>query len=1136
MLNRVYNFLSSMKFATLMLLLFAFASGYATFIERDFGTASANAIIYRAWWFELIQILLCVSLVLNMFKFKLFRKEKLATLSFHLSFVLIILGAGITRYVGFEGRMKIETNESKNSFMSDNMFLQIDVHDTVKQLKLDKQLNLSSITRKFDKTPVLNKLFSNYFKVNSNNFLQDFSSKPKFSEDFSIEYVDFLTNIIDSKIGGVILNAKNNTLKSGTQVSLKDMKELKIENNSVKQFKSKKFTVNNQKDSSINFILKSTFPLNSKIGCISDVYDILVQKMPPDPNDIGSFYPCGTFFELDKMSLLTVYNNITDSVGEKFVFTNFYFEDTVMYSSSSNMDMRENDYRTQDALIVDVKVNDKIKRDTLRGSPANRSTPSIFKLGELYFTLSYGPKFYQLPFNIKLDKAETVHYAGSKNPSSYKSHVTVEHSKNVFSDSIYMNNILNYDGYRFYQASIAEDDSFTVLSVNHDWLGTLVSYIGYFFMMLGMIMVFFSQKTRFKNLSKRLNKLKNPVFFILLCFCVHPAQALHNSHQNHSNQLSENEKQLVDSENYDKFLAKYEIDATHAKKFDRLLLQHAGRIKPMSTYSVEVIRKFSRKEKLYDLTPSQTILGIMCFPHIWNHVPIFKVENQQLINDMDSENELVSYNQISKIVTYEEAKKAYATLDIEKSKRDKEILKLWERRYIYEQISLIGDENFSNQLFAIFPVKNDEKWKTLLSYDTIQNRGKIIPLFFPKEKDANSIFLEIQSKPRQIQKVFFDLANKKSSDFLKLYAYQLKMSHKNDDYSFSDNTLKFMIDYQNKTGTNLIPEKWKIDLEILYNKVNIFHQLFKLYFFAGFISLVLVILNMFYIKKWIQKSIFVLKWIIFSGFLLHTLGLISRWIISNHAPWTNGYEAMIYTVWATMLAAIIFSKKSALTLATTTLVSSMLLLFAFISSLDPTITNVVPVLNSYWLMIHVSIIVASYGFLIMGGFLGLLCILLILFKTLKSKNIIDYNISKLTIINEKSLMIGLFMLTIGTFLGGVWANESWGRYWGWDAKETWALVSVLVYAFILHMRFIPSLKSKFSFNVASMFAVFSVLMTYFGVNYLLSGLHSYAAADEKVTIPNYIYITFGSLVLLSVLASIKQRYLDKIEIKISDKK
>ena len=135
------------------------------------------------------------------------------------------------------------------------------------------------------------------------------------------------------------------------------------------------------------------------------------------------------------------------------------------------------------------------------------------------------------------------------------------------------------------------------------------------------------------------------------------------------------------------------------------------------------------------------------------------------------------------------------------------------------------------------------------------------------------------------------------------------MSHKDDDYSFSDNTLKGMMNYQNKIGANLIPEKWKIDLEILYNKVNIFHQLFKLYFFAGLISLVLVILNMFYIREMDSEINSYFKMDYFSGFILHTLGLISRWIISNHAPWTNGYEAMIYTVWATMLAAIIFSKK-----------------------------------------------------------------------------------------------------------------------------------------------------------------------------------------------------------------------------------
>jgi len=278
---------------------------------------------------------------------------------------------------------------------------------------------------------------------------------------------------------------------------------------------------------------------------------------------------------------------------------------------------------------------------------------------------------------------------------------------------------------------------------------------------------------------------------------------------------------------------------------------------------------------------------------------------------------------------------------------------------------------------------------------------------------------------------------------------------------------------------------------------------------------------MFYNKKWINKSIRIIKWIIISGIFIHTLGLVARWIISDHAPWTNGYEAMIYTVWATMLAGLIFSRKSDLTLSATTLVSSMLLLFTWISYLDPTITNVVPVLNSYWLMIHVSVIVSSYGFLIMGGFLGLLSLILMIFKSNKNKEIINSKISELTIINEKTLIIGLFMLTIGTFLGGVWANESWGRYWGWDPKETWALVSILVYAFILHMRFVPGLQGKYTFNLASVIGVYSVLMTYFGVNYLLSGLHSYAAGD-KVSIPMSVWVSVFIVFLIIFLSKIQE--------------
>jgi cytochrome c-type biogenesis protein CcsB len=229
---------------------------------------------------------------------------------------------------------------------------------------------------------------------------------------------------------------------------------------------------------------------------------------------------------------------------------------------------------------------------------------------------------------------------------------------------------------------------------------------------------------------------------------------------------------------------------------------------------------------------------------------------------------------------------------------------------------------------------------------------------------------------------------------------------------------------------------------------------------------------------------------------------------------------MIYIAWATILSGIIFSKKSLLTLAATAVVSGLLLMVAHLNWLDPEISNLVPVLKSYWLMIHVAIITASYGFLSLGAILGLIALWLIIFTTSSNKSKLKNTLAELTIINEKTLEIGLFMLAIGTFLGGVWANESWGRYWGWDPKETWALVSVLIYTFVLHMRFIPSLRNQLVFNAVSMFAIWTIIMTYFGVNYYLSGLHSYAAGDP-MPIPVFVYYLLALMIVTAILARVK---------------
>jgi len=289
------------------------------------------------------------------------------------------------------------------------------------------------------------------------------------------------------------------------------------------------------------------------------------------------------------------------------------------------------------------------------------------------------------------------------------------------------------------------------------------------------------------------------------------------------------------------------------------------------------------------------------------------------------------------------------------------------------------------------------------------------------------------------------------------------------------------------------------------------------YCIVGLVLLILLIVQLFKNTRFVRILVTVFKWLIILGFLAHTSGLIIRWIISGHAPWSNGYESMIYIAWATILAGLIFSKRSLLALAATAIVSAMLLMVAHLNWLDPEITNLVPVLKSYWLMIHVAIIVASYGFLALGAILGFISLILIIFTTKKNKVKLKDTLSELTIINEKAIEVGLFMLTIGTFLGGVWANESWGRYWGWDPKETWALASVLVYVFVLHMRFIPFWRNSFYLNFMSMIAIKSIIMTYFGVNYYLSGLHSYAAGDP-MPIPFFVPFIVVLFLILGFIA------------------
>ena len=361
--------------------------------------------------------------------------------------------------------------------------------------------------------------------------------------------------------------------------------------------------------------------------------------------------------------------------------------------------------------------------------------------------------------------------------------------------------------------------------------------------------------------------------------------------------------------------------------------------------------------------------------------------------------------------------------------------------------------------------------------------------------------------------------------FIALYFNDIKQSLQTGHWESADETLAGISNFQKTWGKDIIPSDSKVDLEILYNHANIFLWLMIAYSLLGISMIILgfaeVLSSGSKINRVVQVLTKVLLGIMILALGVQFVGLGVRWYLSGHAPWSNGYEAIIFISSIGVLAGLLLYKnRNAFIPAAGVLVAMIMMGFAHGGSmLDPQITPLEPVLKSYWLMVHVGIITSSYGFFGLSALISVISLIMFCIKpTAKVQN----SIQELTIVSEMAAEIGLFALTIGTFLGGIWANESWGRYWSWDAKETWAFISIIFYAAILHFRIVPGLKSKWIFNVAGMWMIWTIIFTYFGVNYYLSGLHSYAAGDP-MPIPIWIPVTAVIMLVLSVASYLSER-------------
>ena len=731
-------------------------------------------------------------------------------------------------------------------------------------------------------------------------------------------------------------------------------------------------------------------------------------------------------------------------------------------------------------MTLTIKSEGQEKEVTLVGSKGKMGEPQVVKIGKLEYTLFFGSKVYELPFKIKLNDFIAKKYPGTeKSYSSYESKVTVLDASKNFDAHIYMNNILDHRGFRFFQASFSPDEKGTVLSVNHDFWGTLVTYIGYFMLFFAMMAILFTKHSRFADIKRKLENVKSKkakLIMVLVLFLSFTGFA--QNHENHNPKIN-----FLDS------IEKYKVPTLQAEKFGRLIIQDdGGRMKPINTFSSELLRKVSKNDKFNDLNSDQVFLSMKQFPFAWIEVPLIYIKKGN-----DSIRKIIGAKQDEKYIAFKrffDDKGNYKLSPYLDEAYKTQVPSQFQKDFIEtdKKVNLINAALFGS-IVKIFPVPNDKNNKWVSNLELNQPTGTALDTI----KNAFPYYLEA-----------------------------LKNASIDKDYTLANTMLLGLEKFQKTYGSAVRPTEEKISSEILYNKYDIFKNLFWLYMTFGCLMLTLVIVNIFFESKAIRMVLNGFHITIGLLFGLHTLGLIARWYISGHAPWSDAYESMIYVAWATMFFTLAFDRKSKLTIASGTFVASMILMIAHWNWMDPAIANLQPVLNSYWLMIHVAVIVASYGPFTLAMVLGLVSLILMLFVNEKNKVKMELHIQEITYINEMALTIGLVMLTIGNFLGGQWANESWGRYWGWDPKETWALISIMIYAFVIHARFVPALRGKWIYNLMSVLAFYSIMMTYFGVNFYLTGLHSYASGDKVVT-PVFVYYSLAFVAVLAAFAYYKYK-------------
>jgi cytochrome c-type biogenesis protein CcsB len=692
------------------------------------------------------------------------------------------------------------------------------------------------------------------------------------------------------------------------------------------------------------------------------------------------------------------------------------------------------------------------------------------KGNQIVMHTNHGQKKHSLPFEIELVRFTLKRYPGSMSPSSYESELLVYADGDVRSEKVYMNNVLDVKGYRFFQASFDKDEQGTILAVNKDVAGRNVTYTGYLLLLIGAILCLTSKKGRLRTLYSRIKKT-TAMSVMLPAALMSLFPACLYAQGTTADVTAEDIQQI-------------QLSPAHAEKFGMLPVQSVnGRIIPVNTFSSEILRKLHKDTRFGALNSDQFLLSILAFPEMWRKIPFIVIPNKDIAVYLGISDGRCAYQHVfdadGRYRLQAKLEQAYMKMPDKRTAFDKDLIKLDEKINIFHQL-------IHYQLIHLFPKPDDPDQKWYAPGDNLSGyRGE------------DSVF---------VAAIFHH------------YLADVRNAVQSGNWNPADEMLDMIAAYQYRRNT--IPELKadRIALEVKYNRLDIFRWCKIGYLSLGGLLLTASFMLFFSNDGRIRYLLRVMALFVILLFLFQMLGIAMRWMIGGYAPWSNSYETMVYAAWATVCAGLIFARRSPVTFSLATLFAGIILFVSGLSWMDPQINPLVPVLKSPWLMFHVAMIMSAYGFFGIGFLIGLTN--LVMMSIIRKDKLNSYYkpLCELSIINEISLIAGLLLMTIGTFMGAVWANESWGRYWGWDPKETWALITVITYAMVTHLHLVKKWNNLWLFNLASVTAFASVLMTYWGVNFLLSGMHSYGQHDHMQGLFACLYIIAGWVVLLAFLS------------------